>query len=554
MTTRGGLLARRAAVTGVVLVLLGWAAARTLAGSDQLLNPGGLSQLRDLVSAATSPNRDPAFLAVVLDATTTTLAFALAGTAGALLVGAAGGLVLADAPWRRRPPLPVRLLRDGTRLVLVAARSVHEVVWALLLAAVIGLDPLVAVVAIAVPFGAQTAKVFAEILDGTDRRPAQVLADAGARPLPALAYGLLPAAWPVLLAYSFYRFECALRSAVVLGVVGAGGLGQELVVSLQSLNWDEVGTLVLALMMISAAAEAASSLVRSRLGVATCTEWSGGSRREVTGRPSVLPRWALAAGVALVGWAVWAVHVDWAKVVSGPTFERGRVLVSQLWPPAPPRDGWGVLAGAVADTLAMALLAMVLAVVGTLLLAPAAARPFAAGGWSSRPVGRPRWMARWVGCGSARLALLFLRTVPPSVWAVVALFVMFPGVLPGAVALGLYTAGVLGRLVAEMLESLDREPARALSAVGASTAAAAVIGLLPAALHRGTAYLLYRLEICVRDTAVVGVVGAAGLGRLLEQELASFRYPGVTSVLAASLAISLATELISRLARRSLEP
>jgi phosphonate transport system permease protein len=548
MTGAATLLARRAVVTSLVLAALGWALVRALGGTGTLLNPGGLKQLRELVSAAGSPSVDPVFLALVRDATATTLAFALAGTAGALLVGAVGGLVLADAPWRRRPPLPVRVARDGTRLLLVAARSVHEVVWALLLAAVIGLDPSVAVIAIAVPFGAQTAKVFAEILDGTDRRPALALADAGARPLPALVYG------PVLLGYSFYRFECALRSAVVLGVVGAGGLGQELVVSLQSLNWDEVATLVLALMMTSAAAEGASSLVRSRLGVVTCTEWSGGSRREAPDGPSVLPRWALVTAVVLAGWAAWAVRADWAKVLSGPTLDRAVLLAHRLWPPAGPRGGWGVLAGAVADTLAMALLAMVLAVVGTILLGPVAARPFAAGGWSQRPAGPARVAVRWAACWVARLMLLFLRTVPPSVWAVVALFVMFPGILPGAAALGLYTAGVLGRLIAEMLESLDREPARALSALGATAAAAAVVGLLPAALHRGTAYLLYRLEICVRDTAVVGVVGAAGLGRLLDQELASFRYPVVTSVLAASLAISLGTELLSRAARRSLDP
>ena len=91
----------------------------------------------------------------------TTLAFAAVGATGALLVGLVGGLVLSDAAWSRRPPRAVRLLRLALRGGLVLVRSVHELVWALLLVTVLGLDPLVAVLALVVPFGAQTAQVFA---------------------------------------------------------------------------------------------------------------------------------------------------------------------------------------------------------------------------------------------------------------------------------------------------------------------------------------------------------------------------------------------------------
>ena len=76
--------------------------------------------------------------------------------------------------------------------------------------------------------------------------------------------------------------------------------------------------------------------------------------------------------------------------------------------------------------------------------------------------------------------------------------------------------------------------------------------MAPPSAHHLVTYTLYRFEICVRDTAVVGVVGAAGLGRLLAENLSAFRFPVVTTILAASFAISIATEFVGRRLRRAL--
>jgi phosphonate transport system permease protein len=146
-----------------------------------------------------------------------------------------------------------------------------------------------------------------------------------------------------------------------------------------------------------------------------------------------------------------------------------------------------------------------------------------------------------------------LRSVPPNIWAIVALLVLFPGVLPGALALGLYTGGILGRLVAEAWESLDTRTRDALRHAGVRRGMAAVATMTPPSAHHLLMYTLYRFEICVRDTAVVGVVGAAGLGRLFAENLAVFRFPVVTTLLVASFAVSAATEVLGRRLRRALE-
>ncbi len=539
--------------TTFLLALIGlpaWAFHRSLPPSGEIVNRGGLTFLDEIASSALHPSLDPEFLRIVFDASVTTLALALLGTVGALVIGLTGGLVLADATWAGRLPWPVRILRLALRISFVALRSVHELVWALLFVSVLGFDPLVAVLALALPFGAQTAQVFGETFDAVDLAPLRALRNAGARPSAAVAYALLPGTVPLLLSYSFYRFECALRSAVVLGVAGVGGLGFEVTVSLQSRNWDEVWTLVGALLLLAAGVELWSNRVRSDMAIARCADWCVGDIR-TDGRVSDgmrrTTKWSLALLVPAVAGASWWVGLSAYGLVSPRTREATGRLLADMWPPVLPEHSWRVLVDASLDTIAMAVLAMTIAVAITLLVGP----------WASRPRADRRGPVGWVrqaGCLLSRLLLLVLRSIPPTVWALVALLALFPGILPGALALGLYTAGILARLAAEAWETLDLAPRDALRAAGAPRLAAAAASMAPPSLVHLLNYTLYRFEICVRDTAIVGVVGAAGLGRLLAERFAAFDFHVVTSLLAASLVVSLAVEVIGRRMRRALRP
>jgi phosphonate transport system permease protein len=547
-TTFRTVIARRVTGMALIAVPLAWAWLRATQDGD-IVNHGGLALVGDLLASAFHPSFAPDFLAVVADATVITLAFAALGTAGALVIGILGGLVLSDVVWSSRPSALVRLLRLTLRGVLVAVRSIHELIWALLLVSVLGLDPLAAVLAIAIPFGAQTAKIFAETLDGVPSGALKALRATGSRPVVSWTYGLLPQAAPLLLSYSFYRFECAIRSAVILGVVGVGGLGQELVVSLQSRNWDEVWTLVGAVLLLSAAADLWSTRLRGDLAVVTCSDWSGGQIGSSRGRSS-WARWSVVIAVPGLVLAWFASGVSLSGLTSPRTRELTFRLLDDMWPPALPPGGWAALAGAVLDTVAMALLAMAVAVAVTVAIGPWASR-LPRGPMDERSgllSGAVRTTAWWI----ARFVLLVLRSVPPTVWAVIALFMLFPGILPGALALGLYTGGILGRLVAEAWESLDTRGRDALRAIGTPRWLAGVAATTPASAHQLVSYTLYRFEICVRDTAIVGVVGAAGLGRLLSEDLAAFRFPAVTTLLAAFVAVTVASEIVSRGLRRAL--
>jgi phosphonate transport system permease protein len=550
--TRRVVLTRRLVGLLIVVVPVVWALYRALPPGADVVNRGGLRLIGDLFATALHPALDSDFLALVLHATGITLSFAVLGTVGALVIGLLGGLVLSEVAWARRVPWPVRILRLWLRAVLVAVRSVHELIWALLLVSVLGLDPLVAVLAIALPFGAQTAQVFAETFNAVPPGPLRSLRSAGARPTSALTYALLPSAAPLLLSYSFYRFECAIRSTVLLGVVGVGGLGQELVVSLQSRNWDEVWTLIGAVLLLSAVADLWSSRLRADMAVVSCSEWSVGDTGRTTGRSSPWARWSALVIVPGIIWAWFASGVSLAGLTSARTRALTGRLLDDLWPPQVPLGGWSELTAAVLDTVAMALLAMVLAVVITLVVGPWA-RGLRSGTTDRHTSRGFRWL-RQAGWWLSRVLLLVLRSIPPTVWAVVALLALFPGVLPGALALGLYTGGILGRLVAEAWESVDVRASDALRNAGVGKGLATVAATVPPSTHQLLTYTLYRFEICVRDTAVVGVVGAAGLGRLLSENLAAFRFPVVTTLLAASFVVSAATELVGRRLRKALRP
>lgn len=535
---RGRSLMRRG---WVVLAVVGILASLIAAGvgQDRTVNAGGLPLVGDFFAAALRPRLDAEFLALTANATLTTLGYAVLGTALSLVLGLIGG-VLASQTWWRPATRRRRGIRMAgwavTRAALVVPRGIHEVVWGLFFLSVIGIEPIVAVLAIGIPFGAVTAKVFSEILDETPQRPYTALLAAGSGRGAAMLYGLLPPALPDMLSYSFYRFECAIRSAAILGLLGVGGLGYELSLSFQALLYQEIWTLLYALILLCGAADLWSSAVRAR----RMAPRRPGSRtsRVVTG--------SLLGAIALLPISAWIVQLDLSVLAEAGTRELTVQMLVDSWPPNLPPGGWTELLQLAAVTLAMSVLAIALAFVGAVVLAFPAARMSRTGGsLAGRTV-------RLLVIAASRGLLLVLRAIPPPVWALLFLFVLFPGILPGAIALGVYTLGVLGRLMAESAENLDDRPLQALRAQGAAALQVFCYGVVPAATPRFVAYGLYRWEVTIRETVVVGVVGAGGLGLLLDQQLATFDYGGAVATLLIFLGLTLLVDLTSAAVRRSL--
>jgi phosphonate transport system permease protein len=151
---------------------------------------------------------------------------------------------------------------------------------------------------------------------------------------------------------------------------------------------------------------------------------------------------------------------------------------------------------------------------------------------------------------ATRFLLNVLRSVPELVWA--ALMVLAAGLGPfaGTLALALHTSGVLGRLFAESLENASPEPARALAESGADPSLAFAYATLPLITPQLIAYSLYRWEMNIRMAAVLGFVGAGGLGQMLYYELALLHEQQACSVIAAMLALVAVVDAFSAWVRR----
>ena len=157
-------------------------------------------------------------------------------------------------------------LRQAVRLLLIVLRSMPELVWALVFVRVVGLGPAAGVLAIALTYGGMLGKVYAEILESGDAQVTQTLLRNGASRLQAFAYGLLPQNAAELTSYTVYRWECAIRSSVVLGFVGAGGLGQQMDSSMKMFAGGEVMTMLLIFVALVALADQLSAALRKALG------------------------------------------------------------------------------------------------------------------------------------------------------------------------------------------------------------------------------------------------------------------------------------------------
>ena len=236
-----------------------------------------------------------------------------------------------------------------------------------------------------------------------------------------------------------------------------------------------------------------------------------------------------------------------ASLAPGETLANARVFLERLLGAGEELPAWRdpqrwreALALAV-QTLAMSVLAIGIAAGGMLLTVMAAARPLIDG--ERRP-------AAAVLSVVVRAGYILARAVPELIWALLIVFVFSPGLLAGALALGLHNLGVVGRLCTETVEALDRRPIQAVRAAGASKAETLLYAVLPAAMPAFLTYVLYRWEVIIRTTVVVGFVAAGGLGREFRLRMSFFHYSDVLLLLLVYVLLVFAVDAASGVLRR----
>ncbi len=235
-----------------------------------LLDPDNLKPALNFLRDMVPPKVQPEFLLMVLKETWRTVAIATAGITLSLVIAIPLALLatrtLSISSLSGSMSWPARALRTLVRWVLIILRSVPELIWALVFVRVVGLGPTSGVIAIALTYGGMLGKVYAEILESGDAHGTQSLLRNGSGRLQAFFYGLLPQNAAEITSYTVYRWECAIRSSAVLGFVGAGGLGQQMDVSMKMFAGSEVATMLIMFVILVGVADYVSAWLRKELG------------------------------------------------------------------------------------------------------------------------------------------------------------------------------------------------------------------------------------------------------------------------------------------------
>jgi len=239
-----------------VLVAIYWKSAADSELSVVMLIDG-IPNIFDIVGRMLPPNFS--ILGSLVKPTFQTVEMAIWGTTLAVLLSMPLGMLAA----KNLTPNP--LLYGTSRLILNALRAISEIVFALIFVAAVGLGPFPGVLALAVHSAGQLGKFYAEAIENIDPGPVEALEATGAHKLQVIAYAIIPQIIPEFVTYTLYRWEVNVRAATVLGLVGAGGIGFELMTSMRLFQYRDTSMILLVILVAVILVDYTSNKIRSAI-------------------------------------------------------------------------------------------------------------------------------------------------------------------------------------------------------------------------------------------------------------------------------------------------
>jgi phosphonate transport system permease protein len=386
-------------------------------------------------------------------------------------------------------------------------------------------------------------KMFADAIEQIDEGPRLAIRAAGGSKLQEFASGILPQVLPSWVATVLHRNDINLRGSVVLGYVGVAGLGLEMSYAFKSLNYGLGLGIALVILVLCIVIEIVSSAVRAAMLGETGNRGTWADRmlhRRSARRTTVTdaaPRraaWAstpesavrrpwtahrarnVAAGwlaVTVVVAGVWVCDITWSDLFT--FWAKVPAVAVQFWPPTFGVYGAEVMLEALRETLAIALAATLLTLGPSLLLGSFAARNVA-------PNGGIR--------GAARFLLVGIRGVPEIILAIILIVITGLGMQAGTLALAFGGVGLLGKLLADSFEEVDRGPERALFATGATRLQVYAGATVPQGTRAIIGHGFYVLDTNIRAATILGIVGGGGVGYYLLNASQGSNYGMVTAI------------------------
>ena len=425
-----------------------------------------------------------------------TVAFAILGVAVGNFIGFFLALVF-----------HMRMIRAGCAFV----RAVHELFWALIFLQIFGLSALTGILALAIPYSGIFAKVYSEILEEADAVSLTTIPTSTSQ-ISVFIFARLPDAWIHFKTYSLYRLECGLRSSAVLGFVGLPTLGFHLETAFAEGKYSEASALLIIFYLI----------------IATIRNWS---------HTKLVPIYILVS-LIVIPWGISDLSIS--NVI--------RFFTNDIIP-HPLRVAESLNATTLANfgfwIKSLIIDQALPGIVATVVLTQIALVGAGALTLTFFPLISPRFFGTF-GRTVGHIFLVVTRSTPEYILALIFLLLWGPSMLPAVVALALHNGAIIGHLMGRHTESMVLRPD---SSEGINLYTYEVV---PRIYRQFLAFLFYRWEVIMRETAILGILGIATIGFYIDSAFADLRYDKALLLIIITAVLNLGIDVLSRTIRSRL--
>lgn len=451
--------------------------------------------------------------------------------------------------WAARPTSPNPTAHGLSRAFIVLMRAIPDLILAILFLRLFGLGALGGILAMGLHSIGMIGKLYSDAIEELDDGPREAIQSNGAGRTQQIWSAIPQTLMPQIIATALHRFDINLRTSVLLGYVGVGGIGQEIADALRVLDYQRGMALAIVVLVLCIAVELVSGAMRAAImkrGSSTPSwrqTWSdkifGSTTQPET---SINPPWTAERvnRILVMATIVILAVLSWFAVdLSLGDFLTGLVQLPETLALFLPPSSGGIAADIfmlMLDTLKIAFAATFLGAVLAIPIGVLAARNVV--------------MNKWVN-GTFRIVIVVVRGIPELILAIVFVVISGLGAVAGTLALSLGAVGLLSKLVADSIEETDVDVQEAIRAAGASNVQVFFAATIRQAAPAFVAHTLYLLDTNIRSATLLGVVGAGGIGFQLLNASRVNQFDVVTYILIVMVAVVLVVEVLSMWLRKA---
>lgn len=410
-----------------------------------------------------------------------------------------------------------------SRTIINFLRAIPDIMFALLFVTSFGLGPLAGIFALSLSTVGLLSKFYSEAIESIDRKPVEALISTGSHKLGIIRHAIMPQVFPLFMGYNFYLLDHNIRAAMVLGLVGAGGLGMELFTQMRSFNYQKVSAILIIVLLIITLIDRISAKMSKDILDGNLTS----DKNKYVNIFFIL----LFASLSL--FSLFYFPISLGEILGG--IPRIFEFFTQMFPP----DITGIdrYFYLILETVSMGISGTIIAIMVAIPL----------GVLSARNIVKFRLVN-----SISREINNFFRAMPELMFALLFVAAVGLGPFAGVLAISIHTAGFLGKFYAESIENIDRKPLEAIDSTGAKFIQKLRYAVFPQIIPLFNSYNLYLLDRNIRASTVMGVVGAGGIGFELIMSMKVFDYQRTLTIILLILFTIIIVDQISSYLRKKL--